>query len=146
MTVPTKAAIVGDKQPVTVRRRLINDSEVLIRLDESFILMKAAWLIRCHQSAMGRLFQSSHPLFTVFETPISMAASHPDPSLVASDTNVNKLAALAFLSQGFLPPHRQNMFLSGTILHGNARCIETFETGLKKYFQIRTFLSLTPDW
>lgn len=100
---------------------------------------------------MGRLFQSSLPLFTVFETPVSMAASHPNPSLVASHTNVNKLAALAFLSQGFLPPHMQNMFLPGTILHGNARRIlgsaepETFKIGLKKYVEGRTFLSPTAD-
>lgn len=79
-----------------------------------------------------------------------MATSHPNPSSVASETNVNKLAALAFLSQGFLPPHMQNVFLTGTILHGNARRIlssaepETFETGLKKYVEGRTFLSPTP--
>lgn len=42
MTVPTKAAIVGDKQPVTMCRQPINKTEVLIRLDKSLILTKVA--------------------------------------------------------------------------------------------------------
>lgn len=53
MTVPTKAAIIGDKQPVTMCRQPINKTEVLIRLDKSLILTKVAWLIKGHQSANG---------------------------------------------------------------------------------------------